>query len=1374
MTAADDQPISATWRRRFPAVQGWIVAWVMVAIVGGPLPGLPPSSLESSVWGQPPGTPPPDGLLDGADGIGAEAFLFLDETRTPVVMPRMSFEEIERLRRLERGAAAVDERATMTRCQIDGVIRGQRAKLSLRMTVQVAAADDSLAQNEMPLIVDLGMSGFHLLQAAQIADVGGTDIAGAFVRLTPARTARGIGSDRDTLATPTPLASGAAVDGPTASRVPTLDASGSLSAVGLASTYQLVLPARIGDASAATTYDVVMEVSARVRRMDSRTFWLPLELPIVPTRCVITIDPNAGVFAGADPRYTQRDRIGGVEVIGNAREVVRDDASPDGDAVADPTRLRNRYVIETNGGGFSILWKRLPGPKTTARLLDVTTDADLQWDSPLENPVLDARLKIENLRGELDQVRIRLPPEAILLRAPEILDGSGVVTVGPLMTPGGTSVNEETPTDSPWRIRILDPPTPTNGQPLGSDQGMLVDLQYPTEPVLESVPSDVHVRLQFQMPVPNASAVEPWQLELPDVLDAVAGRGNVTIRTDEDHRLRWRPQAGVEALITSPPTGIGVRTQAFRLTRKSPNLPIWLSSKVRQSRLSVQSELYVRPDLLELSMLMTGQGDGIDPKDLRLERGSWTLRTIEAVDAGIEPDVFDDEGVVQWQIDSVDGKWPDKYRITAQWVPDPGQWSASAITLPRLVSVEPTTVIGDVTVNLAAQGGQAWVVDLSESGTVQAITPNEVGGKAGAGQYRLLNVDGPWRIAGAMVASPLTMRISGEAVVEVTPDHWTSRSNWTVHPSLDLQGVLTIRVNQPPRPDAPGESFLPGAPGTSVSSDEPASPLPTRPDPNEIRWTALVNGRPATVRWVGPGQDGAPDWRWEIVSPDLRGEPVSIELTGQHQLLTPSTSPDVATVAPTTLQWFVTLPTPVADQCIVEGGFRLTLPRIFGDADGRLWQAEIGDPRLLRGLMSDLPTDAPVNRFGPRVSSLREMPTFAIELNASPLNDGDDLVRVPRALIRSLISDQTRHDHLVASVQGGQRIQIGLVAGLGSIRVEASFDGQPIAVVREYGGLRLDLPDSSSLAELRAGTDPSRPHHLLDLRVWSDEPSNPWWSSVQPMMRLPTRSGWIYWELVVPSDAHLVWATSSSGRAMRWQRDQLRMSRIPLLSDKELLRWAADPVDQTLAGSSAMPLVANATDPPWIDNAALAVSGNRYLFYASDTHAFAATTISRTMLWLFVGGMVIALSTGLYRMPSWRSPLVAVVLAVGLVGVLAVAPDAVVLVGQLLMVSLVWVAVFFAVAALVTPRPSDRVLRPTSGPIAIGSSRQFSPDLASRRAPRPAASHAENLTATLPATASPDEVPDSPAGIFSAVPERSRGSDSADSPSTQPPSEVAP
>jgi hypothetical protein len=196
--------------------------------------------------------------------------------------------------------------------------------------------------------------------------------------------------------------------------------------------------------------------------------------------------------------------------------------------------------------------------------------------------------------------------------------------------------------------------------------------------------------------------------------------------------------------------------------------------------------------------------------------------------------------------------------------------------------------------------------------------------------------------------------------------------------------------------------------------------------------------------------------------------------------------------------------------------------------------------------------------------------------------------------------------------------------------------------------------------------------HTVSIQLWSPRESSLIAEKVQPILSLPTGTERFYWEIVTPQDDHLVWASPSSGRAMRWQFDRWRLYRQPVQTGSELAAWAGASWETRL--------------PP----------GNRYLFVGVDASGLRTVMMSRMAIWLIAGTAVLLVSCLLTYFPRARHPLLAVTGAVFLSGMTLLLPDASVLAGQVMLVAMLMVAVMAGVGYLLAPKRPTRVLVPTT------------------------------------------------------------------------------
>ncbi|MCM2372275.1 hypothetical protein [Aporhodopirellula aestuarii] len=1367
----------------------------------------------SNLHAQGPGTLPPPGLFEESDpwpeqlqGIRPDAFFFQDESSTPVVMSRMSFEEIDRLRKLDQGMRSGDRVATLERLTIDGVVEPTRAHWDAELIVRLEpAAVSELAGRSV--VFDIGFSGAHLLEAAEVRfvhenragdgndEAHGARIPGAYVRLPPPSqfTVRGRailpGDAADAPSLTSPLV-GSAAETPS---LPSPFPSPLRQAIGMQQDawneegggYQLVLPSESVLDESTTTREsplvsVKLKMSARLWATPPRQTWLPIQLPAVPTRMQMQLQPEGKGSA----------TIASLDVVGSGREVVR------------RIGTSNVFVVECDGGVIALRWMTSSGPSgDTGDLIEVESETKLQWESPTEPPSMDVRLMARNLRGPLSGCVIRLPAAAVLVSPPEVI---AAITDGRDVTSSGAASGMVEA--SLWDISIARSGDVNGAEPPATQKKNAAELSGENDGAVPATkitvrwaggadnrpPSTVRLRLQLRQFPPEATAAEPWVLTVPQVAGAIGHRGQVTIRTASDHRLRWRPRLGVDAVVSQQASEQnGELVYPFRFTQTRFELPVWLSGKQRQVRLTGEAELQVTRRAARVQIDLRAGSGGFDPKGLRLEPGAWRLLGITTDNRAAALDISTSGDLVEWQVDTPDGKWPEQYRITAELLASAATADFKSLVLPRIISTDSSTILSDVQLTVLDGRRESWLVDLAESPTLQRI-PGQAESK-----FRILSPESPWSLSGSFASRPLQLQWSGDVSITQSSNRWLTRSVWTVTSPLDLEGRLRFTL-----PAVDAESGVPGstsknAAGSTVGGGENA----TKPDGNEAEsadgsllgdldpdasgaadslhnasmWLATVDGGPAIVRSTGDSASGefAGNRTFEIVSPQLDSGTHRIELVFHQPIVVPPKVRDPNSLSDVPdnrgeIASLIALPSPAADQVDLKSPLRLEMPMGVADSAGLFWRVLPESDGVLANLRDAARFDWKVDPISGAADgadlaqrsnlwTFNIIPDFPIPVVLRSRVGEERLTEIPRSFLRSLVGKQFRHEHLLATVRGGRRVRLGLPVRLQTIRVEVLLDGQPVASIRDASGLRIDLPEtnsfmssgpdtvfptmSSSVSSAETG-DAARGEsndaqgrsdiHLLDVRIWTEEPNNPWWARSEPLIRLPVGSGLQYWQLVVPTDSHLFWASSQSGRAMRWERDRLRMERVPAISDVSLIRWALDLNWQLSDGGSAAfsrdtgvagPSIAKEMDSSGISddvsgsdkeageragadmilqaaireslsNSTFTVPGNRYLFFAGNVFSFSALTVSRTVLWLAVGGLVLLLASAFQWFPSLHHPLVAFLLALALAGLLVVAPDGVVLTAQLVMISLTLVAVFYAVSAVAVPRTGQRVLQP--------------------------------------------------------------------------------
>ncbi len=340
------------------------------------------------------------------------------------------------------------------------------------------------------------------------------------------------------------------------------------------------------------------------------------------------------------------------------------------------------------------------------------------------------------------------------------------------------------------------------------------------------------------------------------------------------------------------------------------------------------------------------------------------------------------------------------------------------------------------------------------------------------------------------------------------------------------------------------------------------------------------------------------------------------------------------------------------------------------------------DPR------ATLPTEVELRLPRPAISDVSTLGEVPISLRGSPTIDVDTeiagratselsldslpsrplLIRLrPRALQqqrlvmnRVVLTTQCgrggRYERLLATVTGSGNLRLGLPEDLDNLAVVLKVDDQPQAQIGNIDGA-LDIPLSAD-----------RSQHTLDLQIWYAHDMSSLGDRLRPAIQLPVGVGQVYWNVIVPADQHVVWASPTLGRSMSWKFDRWRIRRVASQSEAKLAAWAGGTIREQV------------------------VIGNRYLFLGNDATSFRTVSFGRAVIWAIVGGSVLLISTLVVSVPGMRHPLAVVIAAVGLCGLTLLAPDAAVLVGQLALLAMALVAVMMGVRAALRSRPHARIL----------------------------------------------------------------------------------
>ncbi len=1076
-------------------------------------------AIVPAISAQPPGTRPPSETLPTPESAApppVEGFLFLDESRNPVMMPRMTFEEIERLRNIEAG---VDTRAQLyafDSLEIDGMTEEGRCELDVTLRLSVDATFGGWTA------IPLKMNNFHRLGPADIT---------------------GLDEHRMTVAA---------------------DGSG------------YVLWAKSNQ-----TRDVLvkMRVVARVAGAPARS--IDFVLPDVPS--TIRLVTAQGNVTG--------------EVVGRGDEVVQTEPVVGG---------RTRLVVESGGGTCTLKWGSANRASDTAPVVEVESMVTIDWDSPQDLPLASVQMTIRNLRGVLSSFDIRLPANSELLDTPNVASSTSAIEFStPIPEPEGD------------RIQLFIP---------DSEREQRIDLSF-----------------DLQLSSNETSANDPLQLQVPSVIGALRQRGEILVRTESDFRLRWRTRPWVQSLLKTPVDVSSTnRSYSFRYDRPTFTLPLWLSAKQRQLRLTSETQVSLLEGLASLEMTIYATGQSSDGRGVQLDLADWQLRSIVDLETGKQLDSYAADQYSEIEMGSRVGDDPSPIRIRAERQL-PSDSTNVAFSLPQIVKNDDSLLVQSASLQIRSDGRRSLVVDLDQSTGLDPVSDANDSDLAEPtlSRFRVLPPDAPAHVVGMLVDQPSRITLAAETQVDLDGNLLTTSVDWTVSSLLSLEGRLPIQFTAPqsvasPNPNLPVDSSAAGAIALSSPS---SSTVGNEPEVSIDQWTVKVDGAAATLAALDDG-------RYEIISDRLLDGTMSVRLRHVQSILRDESA----------ATQMINLPRPAIPDVSIIGAMKI---RLRGDATSDLTSAG-----------SSIATED-INGGGVHVVELESLPREPLQLRLRPRSTSDMLraLTVRRAVLRTAIGRSTRHEELMATVDGGNSLSITLPPEVNEVDVEASVDGAEVLVERGQRALRIPIPTSDG-------------SHQVRVRIWVKQSTPVSLSTIKPMMGLPAAVERLYWQIIAPSDSHVIWASPTAGRAMAWDFDRWRLSRKSALSDQRLNEWSGDGDEPTqYAGAGYLHI---GTD-----------SNNRYLYVGSDVNSFEVVMISRGLLWLVTGAVILAASTLLIYLPVLRHPLTAIVAAIGVAGLLVVAPDAAVLVGQLGMIASLLVIIMVAIRTLIAPRPNVRVLSST-------------------------------------------------------------------------------
>lgn len=1059
--------------------------------------------------------------LDKIDDLQLDGFLFRTEGGSRAVVPDISWEELERLKKLDQGERGSDVAYVIQSTEIQGKADRGTAELEVRCEIQVQPTGKRFA------VVPLRMGNFFLTESPVVAGVDEHDL----------RFGR--------------------------------DESG----------FELLVKT-----AERTRAVVTLRVVTQVRALPSPS--LELDLPDAPTKINLSVD-----------RLNAK-----VELIGRMNETF--DVSPSGDD-------RSRIRANLNGGKSTLLWDTQTDSRTERQLLEVESRMDVRWDSSQDQPIASISLKAKTTKGTVRNLRLTLPADSVLLDLPSL--GAGGRSVEALRIEG-----------QPQNVREITIPE--------DEQQNRIDLNF-----------------DLQLSGGNATASQPYLLEVPKLENTIRHFGQFSIKTGSDYRLRWNASSWVrrEALSASVNSD-SLREYQFVFDRASFRLPIWLSTTDRQSQLTTRSQLTIERETALLRMRVSAD-ELLAAGRLQLEHGDWTIRSIVRSGDNDPVDFFKAD---QFQIIELDPEIDSSnlsLDVTAERsvAPDAG---SILFRLPRFVAETGNSFIQNATLDLISSGRSVLVVDLDSSAGISRTVnsaPDSASGEV-TSRFRVTDFDGMPVISGTLKTQSPQISISSNAKIVHEKSRLRTEIDWDIESSIDLEGSLPVRMpSVEPQREIAGEKGVDTAtsPDGNVDKGKGSADFPRGGQPS-TQWRVTVDNVPAALRTSNDGTLRLVSDRLSIGASSVSWQSV-VELPSEQ-----ARSSEV----PVDMPWLDESQQDVT----LRGSFNVEL---IGTAETQLLAA----------------SSFASKRSAPdaKAISLNEAPNEPLRIQVFKRDVSTDELSVKRTIIRSLIGFGVRQEQLLLTIEGSGELMIrvrdpdeiarlssdrvgNLAADMGnrpSIQADAYLDGRPLNVVQRQDFLIVGIDESVGIRR-------------LDLRVWMAGSSSANLSVVSPLLELPVARSRTYWQVITPETSHAIWSAPTMGRSMQWIFDQWRLIRQPVMNDEVITAGFTGP------GIEA-PTIAN-----------------RYLYVGADSASFKIFLMSKSTLWLFIAATVFFFATTFGYVSAARMPFALLALTVGFAGFIVAAPDAAIIAGQVGTVAIALVGVTKAIRALVSPGQSDRVFSP--------------------------------------------------------------------------------
>ncbi len=306
---------------------------------------------------------------------------------------------------------------------------------------------------------------------------------------------------------------------------------------------------------------------------------------------------------------------------------------------------------------------------------------------------------------------------------------------------------------------------------------------------------------------------------------------------------------------------------------------------------------------------------------------------------------------------------------------------------------------------------------------------------------------------------------------------------------------------------------------------------------------------------------------------------------------------------------------------------------------------------------------------------LIDWPLQGLRVNVRKIPPQSNNYRIEKIWLQTFSGgEQTRERATLKVIQPPRRLRLPADMLPTDAKIYVTVGGKEVVAIRtKEQMLEFDIPDAVTTA-------------TIEVSVWMPTRNRRAIRILKPLLEpWGINAAEIYWQLILPPNEHALQLSAGAGTGMRWRWDDWRFHRVPRMDDATLAQWAG-----TTAETGR-------------------VVGNRYLVASVGGLELNAVTIERSLLWTLVACVILGLAIGWMYVPFFRHPVSVVTLSLLLGGCGVIWPDAILLIGQLAVVAMLFVIAMLVLRQIALRQPQRSALGPAPAFRTEGSTRRQAP-----------------------------------------------------------------